>query len=200
LAAGSTPALRTARLGLRRFRDADAEALFNLDADPRVMRFISGGSGSSRAMVERQILPRFIREQDDADIFGFWAAEHGEVFAGWFSLRRIDGLPGEASLGYRLRRQFWGQGLATEGASLLVDRGFRLGALEKIIATTYEENLASIAVMTKLGLRFQRSFKISADELEAMDTADLEASAPFPGMDVEYAIDRASWQAGQSRT
>ena len=140
----------------------DAQALFDLDADPEVMRFITGGTGTPRAVVERQILPRFIREQDDAGIFGFWAAECSGVFAGWFSLRRTDGLPGEASLGYRLRRQFWGQGLATEGAGFLVDRGFRLGSLEKIIATTYEENLASIAVMTKLGLRFQRRFSAPA--------------------------------------
>ena len=51
--------------------------------------------------------------------------------------------------------------------------------------------------MGKLGMRFQHSFKLGTDELENTDTAVLDGSAPFPGMDVEYGIDRASWQAEQ---
>jgi RimJ/RimL family protein N-acetyltransferase len=83
--------------------------------------------------------------------------------------------------------------LATEGAGFLVDRGFRLGALEKIIATTYEENLPSIAVMTKLGLRFQRRFKMDAASIAAMDSAVADPDRLFPGDDVEYALERSSW-------
>lgn len=197
MAAGSTPVLRTARLALRRFHDADAEVLYRLDADPEVMRFITGGAGTPRAVIDRQILPRFIREQDDAGIFGFWAAEHRGEFAGWFSLRRIDGLPGEATLGYRLHRQFWRQGLATEGARSLIDRGFRLGGLEKILATTYEDNLGSIAVMKKLGMRLQRSFRMSTEDIAALDTASSNPGQRFTGLDVEYAIDSVSWLSEQ---
>lgn len=189
--------LSTDRLRLRRFTGSDAEALYHLDSDPAVMRFITGGAGTPRTVVERQILPRFIREQDQAGIFGFWAAEHGGHFIGWFSLRAIDGLPGEGTLGYRLCRQSWGQGLATEGACLLVDRGFRLGNLERIVATTYEDNLGSIRVLQKLGMRFERSFHMDAASIEAMDTAAANPANAFPGIDVEYAIDRSRWLAAE---
>ncbi len=192
--------LDTPRLHLRRFNEGDAEALYRLDADPAVMRYISGGPETPRAVIEQQILPRFIREQDDAGRFGFWAAEHGGSFIGWFSLRRLDGLPEQAALGYRLCRAAWGKGLATEGARLLLDRGFQAADLEKVVATTYEDNLGSIAVMSKLGMRFQRSFRLQPADIEAMDTAAADAAEPFPGLDVEYAIDRRDWLQGQNRS
>jgi RimJ/RimL family protein N-acetyltransferase len=187
--------LSTDHLRLRRFTESDAEDLFNLDADPAVMRFITGGAGTPRETIERQILPRFIREQDQAGVFGFWAAEQPDGFVGWFSLRPIDGLPGDAALGYRLRQPSWGQGLATEVCRLLVDRGFRLGNLERIVATTYEDNLASIRVMQKLGMRFERRFHMDAASIAAMDTADADPANAFPGADVEYVIDRRRWLA-----
>ncbi len=194
---GTTTVLTTDRLKLRRFTSADADRLFELDADPDVMRFITGGVATPRVVIEKQILPRFVREQDDAGVFGFWAAEMAETFIGWFSLRLVDDLPGEAALGYRLHRRFWGQGLASEGAQTLVARGFGLGSLEKISATTYEDNRASIAVMKKIGMRFQRSFQMEAADIEAMDTAAGDPAAAFPGADVEYAITVSHWRAGR---
>jgi RimJ/RimL family protein N-acetyltransferase len=187
--------LSTDRLRLRRFIAADAENLFKLDADPEVMRFITGGAGTPRPTIEQQILPRFIREQDEAGIFGFWAAEHQRSFVGWFSLRALEGLPGEAALGYRFCRAAWGQGLATEGARRLVDRGFQQGGLDRIVATTYEENLGSIRVMQKLGMWFVRSFRLDAAGIAGMDTAEADPANAFPGVDVEYAIDRSNWLA-----
>ena len=126
-------------------------------------------------------------------MFGFWAAEQAGQFIGWFSLRQIEGLPEQATLGYRLSRSSWGQGLATEGSRLLIERGFRMGNLQQIIATTYEDNLASIAVMTKLGMRFERRYRLGADELAGIDTAAADPADAFPGDDVEYAIRRSDW-------
>jgi RimJ/RimL family protein N-acetyltransferase len=183
----------TERLSLRRFRPDDGASLELLDADPLVMRFITGGAATPREIIDRQILPRFIRERDDAGVLGFWAAEHTAAFIGWFSLRAIDGLPGQASLGYRLCRAFWGRGLATEGATALLDRGFRIGLLDQVFATTYEDNRASIAVMKKLGMRFHRSFRMTTAGLASLDTAAAEPGEMFPGEDVEYVIDRQDW-------
>lgn len=194
MATGVTSVLSTNRLQLRRFTSLDAENLFALDADPEVMNFITGGSGTPRAVIEKQILPRFVREQDETGIFGFWAAELANHFIGWFSLRRLDGLPEQAALGYRLRREVWGQGLATEGAQLLVERGFQLGNLSRIGATTYEENLASISVMKKLGMLFERRYQMDAAGIEAMDTAAADPSEVFPGADVEYVISNSRWR------
>lgn len=187
--------LHSERLNLRRFNFSDNAALFELDDDPAVMRFITGGSHTPEDTINKQILPLFIRESDDMDVCGFWAAElkTDGKFIGWFSLRELDGLPGQASLGYRLRREVWGQGLATEGARMLIERGFRVKSLDRIMATTYEENLPSIAVMRRLGMRFARAYQLSADELVNTDTSAQDPDTLFPGKDVEYSIARSDW-------
>ena len=60
-------------------------------------------------------------------------------------------------------------------------------------ATTYEDNLASITVMKKLNMQFERRYRLDADDLAAMDTATADPGEPFPGDDVEYAILRSQW-------
>ncbi len=184
--------LQTARLTLRRFLPSDEKLLFDLDDDPQVMRYITGGSHTPRDVIRNQVLPLFIRESDDIQVCGFWAAEFRTEgrFIGWFCLRELQGLSGQASLGYRLCRDVWGQGLATEGARLLLERGFRVKKLDRILATTYEENGASIAVMQHLGMRFLREIQLDASDLAAADTSAQDPENIFPGKDVEYCIDR----------
>ncbi len=53
--------LETERLVLRRIRADDADNLYDLDSDPDVMRFLNGGIPTPRAVVEEDILPRFLR-------------------------------------------------------------------------------------------------------------------------------------------
>ena len=64
-----------------------------------------------------------------------WAARETRsgAFLGWFSLRPVD--EGVAELGYRLRREAWGRGFASEGAAALVVRGFADMGLLRIVAT-----------------------------------------------------------------
>jgi len=67
-----------------------------------------------------------------------------DSFVGWIHLRPNGAVfPGETEIGYRLRREFWGQGLATEGARRLLDAAFRDLGLTYVMATTLAANLAS---------------------------------------------------------
>lgn len=65
--------------------------------------------------------------------------------------------PSVAELGYRLRRDCWGQGLATEGAAALVDWGFRAAGYDRIVACAMAANHGSRRVMEKLGMRHVRT-------------------------------------------
>lgn len=180
--------LETERLRLRRFTAGDADLVAELDSDPAVMRFITGGRPTPRAVIENEHLPWWLECYERWDGYGFWAAlgrESGE-FLGWFHLRpREDGPADEPELGYRLRRSAWGRGYATEGSRALIERAFgELGAA-RVTAETMAVNTASRRVMEKAGLRHVRTFH--QDWPERIDGDEHG--------DVEYALTRAEWEA-----
>jgi RimJ/RimL family protein N-acetyltransferase len=187
--------LETERLLLRRFTRDDADALFELDSDPAVMRWLSGGTPTPREVIETEILPRFRQYDEGAPGLGFWAAVEKDsgAFIGWFCLRAVEGAPGVAALGYRLRKAVWGRGYATEGARALIYKGFAELGLQRVVATTYQDNLASRRVLEKLGLRLVRRFRITAEDLAAIDTFQAGSPEPWDGDDLEYALDRTDW-------
>src|SRR5919206_1657275 len=103
--------LETERLVLRRFTEADLDHLCELDADPEVMRYLTGGAPTPPAVIEQEILPRFVRSTERSDGFGYWAAVKRSTgaFLGWFGFHPRDAhRPDEVELGYRLRRAAWG--------------------------------------------------------------------------------------------
>ena len=114
--------LETDRLMLRRLTEADEDALFHLDSDPEVMRFLSGGTPTPRYVIRNDILPRFLRYDVRFPGYGVLAAVEKVTceFLGWFSFRPSKDAPGEVKLGYLLRRAAWGKGYATDGSRALI--------------------------------------------------------------------------------
>lgn len=195
--------LETERLILRRFAASDLDQLVELDSDPEVMRFLTGGAATPREVVERDILPRFLQAHDRAPGYGFWAAVErgGGAFVGWFSLQprpQVD--LAEAVLGYRLRRAAWGRGYGTEGARALIRRGFAELGVRRISATTYEDNLASRRVMEKAGLTLVRSYRLTPTDLAAQDTYHAASQDLWDRDDVEYALEKADWERQEAAT
>lgn len=113
-----TTLLTTARLRLRAVTETDVAHLVELDSDPAVMRYLTGGRPPREEVVARA-LPRMVRRHLVTGLPGYWAAEErgSGAFLGWFELRpRAADDADEMELGYRLRRAAWGVGHATEGA------------------------------------------------------------------------------------
>lgn len=184
---GRVVLLQTPRLVLRRFTPADVDLLVDLDSDPEVVHFITGGVPSLRSEIEDEVLPAWLRYYASSDAVGYWAAEDRETgeFLGWFHLRpRSDGPDDELELGYRLRRSAWGGGLATEGSRALVDHAFSRAGASRVVAECMAVHSASRRVMEKAGLRLVRTFH-----------ADWPYAIPGDELgDVEYAIDRGGWE------
>lgn len=195
--------LETERLFLRAFTPDDLEHLVELDSDPAVMRYLNGGVPTPRKVIEREVLPRFIASSQMGDGYGVWAAIERATgtFVGWFGFRPVeDGEPGDVSLGYRLRRAVWGRGYATEGARELIRQGFTALGARRVIATTYQDNLASRRVMEKSGLTLARTFRMTPEELHAEGDTFVAAGELWDGDDVEYALDRAEWERQMAAT
>lgn len=178
--------LETERLILREFTDADADLLVELDSDPEVMFRISGGIATSREDVERDFLPAYLDYHARGHNFGFWVAveKASGDFLGWFHLRAAPGHPeDEPELGYRLRREAWGRGYATEGSAALITKAFTELGASRVLAETMVAHTASRRVMEKCGMTVKRIFwqdwphPIPGDELG----------------DVEYVITREQW-------
>lgn len=142
------PVLTTERLVLRPLTWDDLPELTALDADPAVMRFL-----------DRPRTPDAVRERTfarldpahDAMGLGYWAGSERGRFVGWWLLTPEG--PGLAEIGWRLHTWAWGRGLATEGARAVLDHGFGTAGLERVVAETMVVNVASRAVMEKIGLR-----------------------------------------------
>ena len=190
--------LETERLALRRFTRGDADDLFELDGDPLVMRFLNGGKPTPREIVDAEVLPRFMGFDRRLPGFGFWAAieKASGDFVGWFSLRPLhESTPVAASLGFRLRSAFWGQGLATEGAQAIVRVAFTELGVGRVIATTYEANLASRRVLEKIGMSLVRRYRMTAEDLRGIDTFHVDSYELWDGDDLEYSLRRDEWAA-----
>ena len=178
--------LETDRLVLRRFTADDLDLIVDLDSDPQVKHYIDNGAEVDRGELA-EMLEWWLGYYDRFAGYGFWAAieKSTDRFLGWFHLRPGEGAgPLEPELGYRLRRDAWGQGYATEGSKALVDKAFSELGAERVTASTMVVNAASRRVMEKAGLRYMRTFH-----------ADWPVRIPGDEHgDVEYAIDRGQWE------
>ena len=89
--------LETERLILRRFTHDDVDLATALDADPAVMRYITGGRPTPRDEIRDDYLPSWIAYYEAGERWGFWAAIEKDTgrFLGWFHLRPRDGDPDE---------------------------------------------------------------------------------------------------------
>ena len=174
---------------LRRLTEDDADHLFDLDSDPAVMEFLTGGVPNSREFIVERSLPRFLAYYEMYDDFGLWAAieEESNHFMGWFHFRPFKEDPDETELGYRLKQTYWERGFATEGSRALINKGFQELAVTKVVATTMSLNKRSRRVMEKVGLQFEEEF--------------VYPGAPFPGwlaedcLEVKYGLTKERWLA-----
>ncbi len=187
--------METERLTLRRFTAHDADNLVALDSDPEVMRFLNGGAPTPRDVIERDILPGFLRSYAPGG-YGVWAVieRASGAFLGWASLRPHARHPGEATLGYRLLRAAWGQGYATEAARALIGAAFRETGAQRIVATTYQDNHASRRVMEKAGMTLARTFHYTPEDLATESASYVPGQDLWDGDDVEYALEKADWE------
>ena len=145
--------LRTDRLRLRRWTDADRVAFAALNADPIVMEYFPSTltGEQSNAFVDRA--EATFEEQG----FGLWVAEVTETssFAGyvglWPATFEAHFTPA-VEIGWRFAKEFWGNGYATEGARAVLTDGFERVGIDEIVSFTARANEPSRRVMERIGM------------------------------------------------
>src|SRR5713101_7114725 len=146
--------LETDRLFLREYVEDDAHAFFQLNSDPEVLRFVPD-KGLLNVEQARQIL--IDHPIADYRKYGFGRGacilkSTGEQI-GFAGLKYLEELR-EVDVAFRLMRTHWGLGLATEAALASVRFGFADLYLKRIIGLVMPENIASVRVLEKAGLRY----------------------------------------------
>jgi len=143
--------LETERLLLREFVPGDADALATVISDPETMRFYP--QPPDRAGVESWIERNRRRYRDDGH--GLWAMvlkSSGDVIGDCGLTRQTVDAMDEIEIGYHVRRDLWGRGLAPEAARACRDYGFAELGAQRLISLIRPENLPSRRVAEKVGL------------------------------------------------
>jgi ribosomal-protein-alanine N-acetyltransferase len=141
--------LKTAHLTLRPQTQADAPALFTILNDPEAMRFWN------RPPIERlEVAEELVGEQQAAMASGlcrYWSLIEGEDTIGSVDLSLIEG--GSAELGFLLRPDRWGHGLASEAAQAVIAHGFGPLGLARLAAAVQAQNRSASRVLEKNGFK-----------------------------------------------
>ncbi|BBK30925.1 GNAT family acetyltransferase [Allostella humosa] len=131
----------------------DRADFIGLEHDPEVMHFLNGGAVDHETTDPERVTFLMPRGAEPYVWTGRRTAT--SAFVGWFCL--FPETSTIAEIGYRLRREEWGKGLASEGTSALVNWGFTSGGYEKIVGCTMAVNRGSRRVMEKVGMRYVRT-------------------------------------------
>ena len=149
--------LETPRLILRDFQPEDAHQLAPILSDPLVMKFsLTGILSFSQTQLK---IDSFITSYKKFG-YGKWAIifKENKNLIGYcgIAVEQIDNVD-EREIGYRLASEFWGMGLATEAALATIKYGFERLQLPYILGIVEPTNKASVRVLKKLGMRYNRT-------------------------------------------
>ncbi len=161
------PAIETERLYLREILLEDAQAMFEMDSDPEVHRFL--GRSPVKCLEESVQHIHNIRQQyEDFGVARLAIIEkQSNSFIGWGGLKFItesmNGFQNFHDLGYRFIRRYWGKGYAKESSKGVIRYAFEELQLPVIYAIADMEHRASRNVLESSGFSFVNSFQYDGD-------------------------------------
>jgi RimJ/RimL family protein N-acetyltransferase len=179
--------IETDRLILRELRDNDREAVFAVNGDSRVNSWLGGPIDRAQSDASLDRISAHIRDHG----FSFWGAEYRpeKRLIGMIGLGHMptDLPPAPAiEIGWRLAPDYWGRGLAVEGATAVLKWAFANLAIDEVVAITSGINARSQAVMRRIGML--------EDPSRGFDHPRVGEDDPLR-RHVLYAAHRSTWRA-----
>ena len=158
--------LQTERLVLRRLSSGDSEFILELLNQPSFLQYIGdkGVRNNDDAINYIQTGPVASYERFG---FGLYLVElkGTAVPIGICGLLKRDTLP-DVDVGFAFLPEYWSRGYAFEAAEAVMNYGKEVRGLRRIVAITSLDNEASIRLLEKIGLKFERLIKLSEDQPE----------------------------------
>ena len=157
----------TKRLILRKITAEDVDAMFSLDSNPEVMKYVGVQPFTQKEESAKMI--ENIINQYEKNGTGRLAVIEKETnkFIGWSGIKllteEVNGHKNVYELGYRFLPDFWGKGYATESAKASLDLGFNQLNADTIYAYADVENQSSNYILTKLGFENKGTFLDEGD-------------------------------------
>lgn len=153
--------LETERLSLRTIDpDGDATLMLELLNEPAFIRYVADRGvrtiEAASDYIREKILPSY-----ETFGFGFYLVERKDTreAIGICGLIKRDALE-DVDIGFSTASRYWGKGYAFEAASALMAHGRKVHRLPRIVGVTAPDNFASINLLQKLGLRFERMIRL----------------------------------------
>jgi RimJ/RimL family protein N-acetyltransferase len=182
----------TERLRLRTWDDEDEFRFYDLMNTPLVMRWLGGLQTPEEWSAGYQRLRAYERDFG----FTFWIIERksdGKIL-GFCGLKRANapgatGILGEVEIGWRLREDAWGGGIAKEAATASLDLAFDRFAAPRVVAVTARRNLPSQGLMIRLGMTRREDL----DFVDERFPVDSEVNPQ-----IVFMIERAEWPAARA--
>ncbi|MBS1955980.1 MAG: GNAT family N-acetyltransferase [Cyanobacteria bacterium SZAS-4] len=179
--------MKTKRLTLREFQDADLAAVHDYAQDAETTKYLEWGPNTLKeTTVFLNESLGFQKEKPRVTFDMAIIADSDARLVGACSVTIIDKRKNIAALGYVLNSKFWGHGYATEAANALAKFAFEELGMQKIMATCDALNFGSESVMKKIGM--QKEQKLSKDKFIKGSYRDT----------LVYSIERAVWMQKNS--
>lgn len=149
--------LETPRLYLREFTITDAQLLLALNKDPEVLKYVHELPLQTIEDAEKVLINNILPQYSIYNL-GRMAVhlKENDEFIGWCGLKYRPELD-EVDLGYRFFPSAWGNGYATESAQHVLNYGLDDLQLQRIVGRAHVENIASLKVLRKIGMKYWRN-------------------------------------------
>lgn len=155
--------IETKRLLLRPLELSDAEAMFSMDKNPEVHKYL--WQTPTKKIEEIFKVIEFVQSQYAGNNIGRFATISKETseFIGWTGIKFVNdhvenGNTNFYDYGYRLHPDFWNKGFATEASIAWLEYGFNQMNIDKMNAYTHAENGASNHILHKVGMQFMEDY------------------------------------------
>ena len=154
--------LETERLILREMLPSDAEALFEMDSNPNVHKYLWNKPLTSIDGVYQYI--EMVRNQYLENNIGRFVVVLKETneLIGWAGLKynteKVNNKVHFYDIGYRLNEKFWGKGYASEASFAWLDYGFNVMKIKVMEAAAHTDNIASNRILQKIGLKMTEQY------------------------------------------